>query len=45
VLDEILQGVPEDERAKVVGLNTAKWYDFDLEVVSQEVVTRATETV
>ncbi|PON19896.1 hypothetical protein C2W62_00335 [Candidatus Entotheonella serta] len=44
VLDEILQGVPDDERAKVVGLNTARLYDFDLDVVSQEVVTSATET-
>ncbi len=44
VLDEILQGVPDDERAKVVGLNTAKLYDFDLDVVSQEVVTSAAET-
>jgi hypothetical protein len=45
VLDAILQGVPDDERAKVVGLNTAKWYDFDLDAVSQDVVTRAAETV
>ncbi len=44
VLDEILQGVPDDERAKVVGLNAAKLYDFDLDVVSQEVVTSAAET-
>ena len=44
VLDDILQGVPEDERAKVVGLNTARWYDFDLDVVSQEVVTGAAQT-
>jgi predicted TIM-barrel fold metal-dependent hydrolase len=45
VLDEILQGVPDDERAKVVGLNTARWYDFDLDAVSQDVITRAAETV
>ncbi|ETW93490.1 MAG: hypothetical protein ETSY1_38975 [Candidatus Entotheonella factor] len=44
VLDEILQGVPDDERAKVVGLNAAKLYDFDLDAVSQEVVTSAAET-
>ena len=44
VLDDILQGVPDDERAKVVGLNTARLYNFDLDVVSQEVVTSAAET-
>jgi predicted TIM-barrel fold metal-dependent hydrolase len=44
VLEEILQGVPAVERAKVVGLNTARWYNFDLDVVSQEVVTSAAET-
>ncbi len=45
VLDEILQGVPDDERAKVVGLNAARLYDFDLDVVSQEVVTKAAEAI
>ena len=44
VLDDILQGVPDDERAKIVGLNTARWYDFDLDAVSQEVAASAAET-
>lgn len=43
VLAEILQGVPDDERAKVLGLNVAKLYDFDLDAVSQEVVTSAAD--
>ena len=34
VLDEILQGVPEDERAKIVCHNTARLYGFDLERIS-----------
>ncbi len=34
VLDEILQGVSEDERAKIVCLNTAREYGFDLERIS-----------
>ncbi len=43
VIDDILQGVPDDERAKVVGLNVAKLYDFDLDAVSQEVITSAAD--
>ncbi|MFP6704941.1 MAG: amidohydrolase family protein [Alphaproteobacteria bacterium] len=35
VLDEILQGVPEDERAKIVCHNTARLYGFDLERISR----------
>jgi predicted TIM-barrel fold metal-dependent hydrolase len=34
VLDEILQGVPEDERAKIVCHNAARLYGFDLERIS-----------
>jgi predicted TIM-barrel fold metal-dependent hydrolase len=30
VLAEILAGVPDDEQAKIVGLNTARIYKFDL---------------
>jgi len=29
ILSEILAAVPEDERAKIVGLNTARVYSFD----------------
>ena len=43
VLDQILRAVPEDERAKVVGLNTARVYDFDLEAITQDVVGNLTE--
>ncbi len=39
VLDEILQGVPEDERAKIVCHNTARLYGFDLARVSRPPVT------
>ena len=28
ILSEILEGVPEDEQAKIVGLNTARVYNF-----------------
>ncbi|MDP6389396.1 MAG: amidohydrolase family protein [Alphaproteobacteria bacterium] len=35
VLDEILEGVPEDERAKIVCHNTARLYGFDLERISR----------
>jgi predicted TIM-barrel fold metal-dependent hydrolase len=38
VLDRILQGVPEPERAKVVGLNAARVYNFDLEAVAPAAV-------
>ena len=31
ILDRILDGVPQDERAKIVGGNTAKLYDFNLD--------------
>ena len=34
VLDEILQGVPEAERAKIVCHNTARLYGFNLERIS-----------
>ena len=30
ILTEILEGVPDDEQAKIVGLNTARVYHFDL---------------
>jgi len=29
ILAEILEGVPDDEQAKIVGLNTARVYNFD----------------
>lgn len=35
ILDEILEGVNEEERAKIVGLNAARLYDFDLEALAQ----------
>ena len=35
VLDEILRGVPEEERAKIVCHNTAQLYGFDLERISR----------
>jgi len=35
VLDEILQGVPEEERVKIVCHNTARLYGFDLERISR----------
>jgi predicted TIM-barrel fold metal-dependent hydrolase len=31
VLDEILAAVPQDERAKIVGHNAARLYNFDVE--------------
>ncbi len=34
ILDRILPGVPQDEKAKIVGTNAAKLYDFDLAKVS-----------
>jgi predicted TIM-barrel fold metal-dependent hydrolase len=30
ILSEILEGVPEDEQARIVGLNTARVYNFDV---------------
>jgi predicted TIM-barrel fold metal-dependent hydrolase len=30
ILAEILEGVPDDEQAKIVGLNTARVYNFDV---------------
>lgn len=30
ILDKILEGVPEEERAKIVGGNAASLYNFDL---------------
>jgi predicted TIM-barrel fold metal-dependent hydrolase len=35
VLERILQGVPQEERAKVVALNTARLYHFDLDTISR----------
>ena len=35
ILDEILEGVNDDERAKIVGLNAARLYDFDLEALAK----------
>ena len=29
ILSEILEGVPDEEQAKIVGLNTARVYKFD----------------
>ena len=37
ILDQILEGVPQEERSKIVGSNVAKLYNFDLERVSQEI--------
>jgi predicted TIM-barrel fold metal-dependent hydrolase len=37
ILDQILEGVPQEERAKIVGSNAATLYNFDLERVSQEI--------
>ncbi|MFQ6030190.1 MAG: amidohydrolase family protein [Dehalococcoidia bacterium] len=33
-LDEILEGVPQEERAKIVGGNTARLYNFDLSKIT-----------
>ena len=33
ILDHILDGVPQDERAKIVGSTAAKLYEFDLDKV------------
>ena len=35
ILDEILEGVAEDERAKIVGLTAASLYNFDLEALAK----------
>ena len=35
ILDEILAGVPQDEKAKIVGVNAAELYGFDLGRISQ----------
>ena len=34
ILDQILQGVPREEQAKIVGGNTARLYGFDLERIA-----------
>ena len=34
ILDRILEGVPQDEKTKIVGGNTARLYGFDLERIS-----------
>lgn len=39
VIDRILQGVPENERAKVVGLNAARLYHFDVDVIAAKAET------
>ncbi len=36
ILDRILEGVPQDERAKIVGANAARLYNFDLERIAVE---------
>jgi predicted TIM-barrel fold metal-dependent hydrolase len=36
VLDRILQGVSEHERAKVVALNAARLYKFDLDAIAAD---------
>ena len=38
IINRILEGVPQDERAKIVGGNTARLYSFDLERLSQDSV-------
>ena len=35
ILDSILEGVPQEERAKIVGGNVARLYDFSLEPIAQ----------
>ena len=35
ILNQILEGVPEDEQAKIVGENVARLYDFELSKVAQ----------
>jgi predicted TIM-barrel fold metal-dependent hydrolase len=35
ILDRILYGVPADERAKIVGENTARLYHFDVASLTQ----------
>jgi predicted TIM-barrel fold metal-dependent hydrolase len=35
VLSDLLRGVPEDEQAKIVGLNAAQLYGFDVNVLDQ----------
>ena len=35
ILDKILEGVADDERAKIVGLNASKLYNFDLEALAK----------
>ena len=37
ILDQILEGVPEDEQAKIVGTNVAKLYNFELSKVAQPI--------
>ena len=36
VLSQILTGVPDDEQAKIVGLNAARLYDFDVDLITRE---------
>ena len=35
ILEQILAGVPTDERAKIVGVNAARLYHFDVERIAQ----------
>ncbi len=44
VLDRILQGVSAEERAQIVGLNAARVYRFDLDVVAQKTSATASRT-
>ena len=34
ILDRILEGVPQEEKNKIVGATTAKLYGFDMERIS-----------
>jgi predicted TIM-barrel fold metal-dependent hydrolase len=34
ILDRILEGVPQDEKARIVGTTTARLYGFDMERIS-----------
>jgi predicted TIM-barrel fold metal-dependent hydrolase len=34
ILDRILEGVPQDEKAQIVGTTTARLYGFDMERIS-----------
>jgi len=36
ILDRILEGVPQDERAQIVGTTTARLYGFDMERIGTQ---------